>query len=107
MTHMTKKDYALIGASAMLGLSLVLTAGVAQADDPVKDRPEPSISMEEIATKMEQKYDGKVTEIELDREWGGDVYEIEIRGKDGYEYDVEVDANSGEIVKEEREREDW
>lgn len=99
------KNYALIGSSAILGLSFALTTGMTSAADNARNRGEPKITMEQISSQMEEKYNGKVTEIELDREWGGDFYEMEIHSQDGYEYDVEVDANTGEIVEEERELE--
>ncbi len=117
---MHTKNYALIGGAAIFGLAFIFTAGVARANERVdvpqgwqvaandssarSDRSEPGISMDEMSRRMEKKYDGKVMEIELDREWNGDVYEMEIHSTDGYEWDIEADANSGEIIKEERER---
>lgn len=115
------KNHTLIGGGALLGAALILTLGLPRAEDKtVIEVPEswqlaansatenqkPGISMDEISRRMEKKYNGRVTEIELDREWGGDVYEIEIKTEDGYEWDVEVDAETGEILKEERERDD-
>lgn len=104
---MTVKKYAISSGSILIAGSFLLAANISQAEDSDQKRGTPEISMEEVTSQMAEKYDGTVTEVELDREWRGDVYEIEIRGRDGYEYDVEVDANSGEILKEEREREDW
>lgn len=99
---MYRRNYTLMGTGAAFGLALALANGAAQA----QQRDEPKLSMEDVVPKMEEKYNGKVTEIELERERGGDVYEMEIRTDDGYEWDIEVDANTGEIVKEERERDD-
>lgn len=105
---MTVKKYAISTTSVLIAGSFLLAANISQAEDSgQKKQAAPELSMEAVTSQMEEKYDGTVTEVELDREWRGDVYEIEIRGRDGYEYDVEVDANSGEILKEEREREDW
>lgn len=99
---MNRRNYSLISTGAAFGLALALANGAAQA----QQRDEPKLSMEEVVPKMEEKYNGKVTEIELDRERSGDVYEMEIKTTDGYEWDVEVDANTGEVVKEERELDD-
>ncbi len=104
---MTVKKYTLSTGSVLIAGSFLLAANISQAEDSGQKQSAPEISMEAVTSQMAEKYDGTVTEVELDREWRGDVYEIEIRGRDGYEYDVEVDANSGEILKEEREREDW
>jgi uncharacterized membrane protein YkoI len=103
---MSVKKYA-ITTSTLIAGSFLLAANISQAEDNGQKRTAPEISMETVTRQMEEKYDGTVTEVELDREWRGDVYEIEVRGRDSYEYDVEVDANSGEILKEERGREDW
>lgn len=115
------KNYALIGGGALFGMLFVLTVGISRADDnTVIEVPaewqvaantsdgnrKPAISMGEASRQMEEKYNGRVTEIELDREWSGDVYEIEIQTADGYEWDVEMDAETGEILKEKRERDD-
>jgi len=45
---------------------------------------------------------GRVTEIELDDEDGRTVWEIDVAGEDGWEYDIDVDATTGEVVKQER-----
>ena len=56
----------------------------------------------EIAMKQAK---GTVTEIELDEDDGRVIYEIEI--KDGkYEYDFDIDAISGEVLKFEKDRDD-
>ncbi|WP_318614839.1 PepSY domain-containing protein [Sporosarcina sp. YIM B06819] len=48
---------------------------------------------------------GTVTKVELDNEDGRVVYEVEI--KDGtYEYDFEIDAVSGKVLKFEKDHED-
>ena len=115
------KDYALIGGGALFGAVFVLTVGVTRAEDKAvievpgawqvaanteAGSPQPAISLDEMSRRMEEKYNGKVTEIELDREWNREVYEVEIRTADGYEWDIEADAATGEILEEKRERDD-
>lgn len=115
------KNQALIGAGAMFGILFILTLGTSRAEDKTATEvPEtwqqaentaagnqtPGISMDEIIRRMEEKYNGRVTEIELDRERSGDVYEVEIKTADGYEWEVETDAETGEILEEKRERDD-
>ncbi|MBO5796964.1 MAG: PepSY domain-containing protein, partial [Clostridia bacterium] len=43
--------------------------------------------------------------VELDRDDGRTVYEVEFRA-DGYEYEYEIDATTGDVLKYDRERED-
>jgi len=61
---------------------------------------------EKAAIKIAMKQaKGTVTEIELDDENGRVIYEIDI--KDGkYEYDFDVDAISGKVLKFEKDRDD-
>lgn len=48
---------------------------------------------------------GEITSIKLEREHGKQLYEVEAF-YNGYEYELEIDAETGEIIKWERERED-
>ena len=116
---MKPKNLALTSGGALLGAALVMSLAIRAEDKPAVDVPErwqvaanttadkqqPTISKDEMARRMEDKYSGTVTELELDREWGRDVYEIEVRTADGFEWDIEADANSGEVLEEKRERE--
>ena len=46
-----------------------------------------------------------VTKFEFDHDDGIAVYEIEMK-KDGYEYDVKIDAKTGEVIEFEKEFDD-
>lgn len=117
---MHTRNYALIGGAAVFGLVFILGTAATRANEGV-DVPRgwqvaandttakpsgngPAISMDEISRRMEEKYNGDVTEMELDREWSGDVYEMEIRSANGHTWAIEANANTGEILEEERER---
>lgn len=52
------------------------------------------------------KISGTIVEEELEKEKGRIVYSIEIRDKDKKVFDVEVDAETGEIIRVEEEDED-
>lgn len=58
----------------------------------------PKLSHEEVKSLISSQYPGTIMELELDREDKRPIYEIEILNKDT-EYELEVDANTGEIVK--------
>lgn len=45
------------------------------------------------------EFPGEVEEVELEREDGILIYEVEIETADGGETEVEIDANSGEIIE--------
>lgn len=47
---------------------------------------------------------GEVVEVEFETENGDDIYEIEILTADGEEIEVEIDANTGEVLEIEEER---
>ncbi|CAM3272164.1 PepSY domain-containing protein [Filibacter tadaridae] len=56
------------------------------------------LTIEEIETIAVKSAGGKVVGIELDRERLGDVYEVEVQS-DGIEYDLDIDAKTGEVLR--------
>lgn len=110
--------YLLIAGGIALGLATGITIGVTEAEDirgmanapgqfmqkvTGTDTPQPVIPMDEIVARFEQ--DGsRISEIEFDREYMRDIYELEVIDADGRERDIDVDARTGEIVKN---RVDW
>lgn len=63
------------------------------------------ISMEEAMEIAKGKYPGIVTDIELDRDHNRVKYEMDVLTKDA-QYDIHVDAKTGEIVKAQKENDD-
>lgn len=49
---------------------------------------------------------GEVQEVDLDRDDGQQVYEVEIVNADGVEMEVEVDAETGEVLEVEADDDD-
>ncbi len=45
---------------------------------------------------------GEITSLELDRDVGRLVYEVEVRDAQGQEWDLELDAATGEVLGEQR-----
>lgn len=58
------------------------------------------ISTDAAKTKAVEAVGGQVKEVELDRELSGDVYEVEVESN-GVEYDLDLDAITGEVKKKE------
>lgn len=84
----------IISISAVL-LIVISGLGIYQSD-AAKSNPE--LTYDDVKQIAEAQYPGTITEIELDKEHGNLVYEVEIKGDDR-EYEVKLDANTGEIVK--------
>lgn len=76
----------------------------AGAADPTAANEE-MLSFEEASAKALTVANGTITDIELDRDSRTPHYEIDIY-HEGYEYDVKVDAATGDVLEEKREKED-
>lgn len=59
----------------------------------------PTLSQEEIRDLVESQYSGQITELEMDKEFNKVVYEVEVQDN-GVEYDVKLDGDTGEVLKE-------
>ncbi|WP_053363395.1 PepSY domain-containing protein [Bacillus sp. FJAT-27251] len=56
------------------------------------------LTKEESKEIVLQSFPGIVEEVELENEDGYLVYEVEVQGEDGIEYEVIIDAETAEIV---------
>jgi uncharacterized membrane protein YkoI len=61
------------------------------------------LSLEEILGKLDLGPDTRLLEVEHEQEDGRDIYEIEYLTNDGDIYELEVDAATGQVLKQERE----
>lgn len=57
------------------------------------------ISIEDAMSIATEQIPGEVVKVELDREDGILIYEIEIVNTQGIKYEVEIDAQTGRILK--------
>ena len=87
--------------------ALTVTAGYVQArdlgpDEALKLRDAGTIqSFEKLnAVALSKHPKSTITDTELEQEYGKYVYQIELRDAQGQEWDVEVDAVSGQILKD-------
>lgn len=80
---------------AAVFLVAVLGFGIYQSDAANSN---PELTLEDARQLVEIQYPGTITEIELDKEQGETVYEVEVV-TDDKEYEVKLDANTGEIIK--------
>ncbi|WP_339528280.1 PepSY domain-containing protein [Pseudomonas mucidolens] len=86
---------------------IALSSGVAQArdlgpDEALKLRDAGTIqSFEKLnATALAKHPGATVTETELEEEYGKYLYQVEMRDAQGIEWDLELDAVSGQVLKD-------
>jgi uncharacterized membrane protein YkoI len=92
--------------STLLFTALISTAALVQAkdvslDEAIKLRDAGSIqAFDKLnALALAQHPGAQVQDTELENQWGRYVYQIELRDAQGFEWDMELDANTGEILK--------
>lgn len=85
---------------------LSVAAGIAQArdlgpDEALKLRDAGTVqSFEKLnAAALAQHPGGKIEETELEEEYGRYIYQLEVRDAQGVQWDIELDASNGQILK--------
>ena len=91
---------ALAGAVVLGGVTMAVNA---EKSDVVTS--EGLLTIEEAKGIAIEAVGGKVTEIEFEREKSHNRYEVEVKS-DGVEYDLDIDANTGEIVQTRKDNHD-
>ena len=97
------KSFTALFLASLIGL----TASLAHArdlgpDEALRLRDAGTIvSFEKLNATALAKHPGStVTETELEEEYGKYIYQIELRDPQGIEWDLEMDAVSGQILKD-------
>ena len=87
--------------------ALATTAGIAQArdlgpDEALKMRDAGTIqSFEKLnAAAIAKHPGGTINETELEEEYGRYIYQVELRDAQGVQWDLELDATNGQILKD-------
>ncbi|MFD1067116.1 PepSY domain-containing protein [Oceanobacillus locisalsi] len=107
---MNKKIGIIVGAVALTG---VVGTGIYHAEASgsneeqiqITETENENVATEDVAKKLEEEYQGTIKELELDKEDNNLYYEAEIIA-DNQEYDVVIDAATGEVVHEEKDDDD-
>lgn len=96
------KTLTALSIAALIGL----TAGLAHArdlgpDEALRLRDAGTIvSFEKLnATALTKHPGSKITQTELEEEYGKYIYQVEMRDPQGIEWDLELDAVSGQVLK--------
>lgn len=99
--NINKTLLAALGAGSLL----VLSAPAFAKDDQwyyEKNRSQ-YISFDKAAEIAAQAVkNGRVTEVEFDRSWKGDHFDVEVFDENGLEYDVVIDAKTGKVLSSRR-----
>ena len=92
-------------------LFLLCSVGVASARDVGPDESAKLQSAGSIqpldqldAVALARHPGGTITDTELDEEYGKHIYQVDITDKQGVEWDVELDAASGIVLKDHQDR---
>ena len=97
-----EKKNVVIGALA----GLALTGAVAGSVSAQRVAEATGLSMEQAIEIALLEVPGEVQEAELEREDGVMVYEIEILDANGQEFEIEIAADTGEVIEIEAEDDD-
>ncbi len=84
----------ILGTVLSLGLALSILGQVAPAHAEIDVATAIKIALERVP--------GRVEEVERDHERGKPVFEVDILGDDGVEYEVTIDANDGSVISVQR-----
>ena len=90
-------------ATLALGANMALAKDV-QLDQAVKLVNDKTIkSLDELKAAALAKHPGAtVTDTELEDSYGRYIYKVELRDGQNVEWDVDLDAKTGEVLKDER-----
>jgi len=81
----------------------ILTLGGGVAIAAQQQGPEPKVDRAAAEEAALSAVPGEVKEIELEREGGAAIYEVEVAGKDGEFHEATVSANDGQVLSQETE----
>lgn len=97
-----KKVFTLLASTALLGAA----ATSSMADDEIG--PGEAVSLQETGTvkpyaeldktALQDHPGGTIEDTELENSYGRYIYKVDLRDKDGKEWDVDIDATTGEVL---------
>lgn len=94
-------------------LALAFATIAAYADDDDHERALEAVQSGEllplsrILISLRETMPGDVLEVDLEREHGRWIYEIEVLLSDGRVVDLKIDGQSGEVLREDDDHEDY
>ena len=95
---------AILVATAILGLAATTSFADVRIDEAMKLQESGKIKAFDALNEvvMKEHPGASITDTELEDSYGKYVYQLELRDKDGQEWDVDVDATSGEVLQNQK-----
>lgn len=97
-------DRKIIASGALAGL--VLTSALTGTVSAQSAAEAIGISEEQAVEIALTEVAGEIQEVELEKEDGKMIYEIEILNADGQEFEIEIAADTGEVLEVEADEDD-
>lgn len=92
----------LFGLLSLTVCGLVIAAAVDPDEAYQLRREGKTLALEQVLQQANVRHPGTVIEVELEREHGRMVYEIELLDKAGVVWEMKYDAETGKIIEEEK-----
>lgn len=84
----------------ILALALVVPVAAVDIDEVMRLKESGAImSLEDLLEQVRHEYPGRIIEIELEKENGKYVYEIDLVDENGIVWELELDAETGDLLK--------
>ena len=101
------KKWLLVSCMMLSLCGMIFSATLFADSDPHKIRKLVKqgkiLPLQQIIDHLDPTHKGRILEVELERERGRYIYEINMLGAKGRVWEYEIDAASGEILEQERE----
>lgn len=91
----------MLSLMALVSASLIAHARDLGPDEALRLRDAGTIKSFELLNEaaLAQHPGGRIEETELEDEYGRYIYQIELRDRQGVQWDLELDASTGEMLK--------
>ncbi len=104
MKTLTKILATTAAAATLIGATTGVATADMRIDEAVKLHDSGKIMKFEKLNEavMKQHPGATITDTELEDNYGKHVYQVELRDKDGQEWDIDLDAATGDVLKNEQ-----
>lgn len=86
-----------LGSAAVFADDDITTAEAAKLAEEGKIQTLESLEQKALSVKA-----GQITDRDLEHEYGRYIYKLDVRADDGTDWDIDIDASTGEVLKTEQ-----
>jgi uncharacterized membrane protein YkoI len=97
---MKKRNIIMLISAGIIGWLSLTQADTHDEARTLRDQGD-ILPLETLLDKVRTDYPGKVIEVELEREYGNYLYEIEVLDNNGKLWELKYDAHNGELINKE------